>query len=165
MRKIGRRVRNVGKRVRKNFYDVFEKKCDKSEQELIVFLSALMYFCVVAVVFAAVYLILEGIFMPKSFAQTISDADVLVTGIKTNAEKLADVNLTAEKAEQISDMVSSIRALNAKQEQLKSDLKNCTAEIDSKLKELSAAVSDARKRVKLALPKENWTAFGISDKK
>ncbi len=103
--------------------------------------------------------------MPKSYSQVISEGDVLTGAIKNNLDKLKDVNLTAEKAEAMDAMLSSLRALNVKQEQLKSDLKACTAEVNDKIAELSAAIADAKKRVKLCVPKEDWVAYGISAKK
>ena len=66
--------------------------------------------------------------MGETFAQKLSDARLMVSGIRAHTEELAKVSLGEEQAVQIEEMVNGIRELDSKQEKLKADLKSCTAE-------------------------------------
>ena len=103
--------------------------------------------------------------MGETFAQNMSDARLMVSGIRAHTEELAKVSLGEEQAVQIEEMVNGIRELDSKQENLKADLKSCTAELTEKTKLLSKEVLDAKRRVKLTIPQSGWKEFGITDKK
>ena len=103
--------------------------------------------------------------MGETFAQKLSDARLMVSGIRAHTEELAKVRLGEEQAVQMEEMVNGIRELDSKQEKLKADLKSCTAELTEKTKLLSKEVLDAKRRVKLTIPQSGWKEFGIADKK
>ena len=103
--------------------------------------------------------------MGETFAQKLSDARLMVSGIRAHTEELAKVSLGEEQAVQIEEMVNGIRELDSKQEKLKAELKSCTAELTEKTKLLSKEVLDAKRRVKLTIPQSGWKEFGIADKK
>ena len=103
--------------------------------------------------------------MAKTFAQRLSDARLMVAGIRAHKDELAGVTLGEEQAAAMEAQFNKLRELDTQQEKLKAELKTCTAELDKQAKELDDALKDAKKRVKLTLPQSLWQEFGISDKK
>ncbi len=103
--------------------------------------------------------------MAKTFAQRLSDARLMVAGIRAHKDELAGVTLGEEQAAAMEAQFNKLRELDTLQEKLKAELKTCTAELDKQAKELDDALKDAKKRVKLTLPQSLWQEFGISDKK
>ena len=103
--------------------------------------------------------------MAKTFAQRLSDARLMVAGIRAHKDELAGVTLGEEQAAAMEAQFNKLRELDTQQEKLKAELKTCTAELDKQAKELDDALKDAKKRVKLTIPQSLWQEFGISDKK
>lgn len=103
--------------------------------------------------------------MAKTFAQRLSDARLMVAGIRAHKDELAGVTLGDEQAAAMEAQFNKLRELDTQQEKLKAELKTCTAELDKQAKELDDALKDAKKRVKLTLPQSLWQEFGMSDKK
>lgn len=103
--------------------------------------------------------------MAKTFAQRLSDARLMVAGIRAHKDELAGVTLGEEQVAAMEAQFNKLRELDTQQEKLKAELKTCTAELDKQAKELDDALKDAKKRVKLTLPQSLWQEFGISDKK
>lgn len=103
--------------------------------------------------------------MAKTFAQKLSDARLMSAGIRSHAEELKGVSIGEERASEIDAIVAALQELDTKQEKLKAELKNCTAELTAKDKELNATIQDSKKRVKLTIPQSLWQEFGIGDKK
>ena len=99
-----------------------------------------------------------------SLASELSAAKVLAEGLKTRADSVARVGLTADKAAEIEALAAKITALDAQQEELKAQLKEKTAELEALHKTLRATVAETKKLVKIAVDKTGWPAFGISDK-
>ena len=98
-----------------------------------------------------------------SLSSEITTARLLAEGIKNRADSVAKVGLTADKAAEIEALLSKLTTLD-KQEELKAQLKEKTAELDSVQKTLRSTVAETRKLVKIAVDKAGWVAFGISDK-
>ncbi len=55
-------------------------------------------------------------------------------------------------------------ALNSQQEELKAQLKAKTDALNSKMAEAKAKNTDLRKRIKIAVPQQEWATFGITAK-
>ncbi len=113
------------------------------------------------------------IFQPKSkkimatkpYAQELTEASVMASGIKTNEEALLKRGITAAFAAEIQSMIDACTQLNNEQEALKAKLKEKTEEFTQKMEELKAKTSEARKIIKLDIPQSHWKEFGIADKK
>ncbi len=103
--------------------------------------------------------------MAKTFAQRLSDARLMVAGIRSHKDELAGVSLGEEQAAAMETQLNRIRELDTQQEKLKAELKTCTAELDKLSKELDDTLKDSKKRVKLTIPQSLWQEFGMSDKK
>ncbi|MEI7677298.1 MAG: hypothetical protein WCJ03_11005 [Bacteroidales bacterium] len=100
-----------------------------------------------------------------SYAEQISNAQVMVSGLKGNADKVVRRGIDGVFVTGLDANLQTVTTLNNEQEKLKADLKAKTAELDAKLLEVEAAVAEAKKIVKMDFPKEQWKEFGIADKR
>jgi hypothetical protein len=102
--------------------------------------------------------------MPKnSYAETVSKAQVMLSGLKAHDE-LARRGIDAAFIANLEERINSSIRLNNEQEKLKADLKSKTAELDSEVAGMSAMVSEAQKVVKIDISKDQWKEFGIQAK-
>ena len=95
----------------------------------------------------------------------LSAARLMVNGLKTNAEIVAKVGITEERTTAFEKVMNEAIVLDNEQENLKAALKNKTAELDAKQKEMTALLNEFRRLVKVAAGKNDWVSFGISDKR
>lgn len=100
-----------------------------------------------------------------SYAEQISNAQVMVSGLKGNADKVARRGIDGAFVTSLDANVQSVTTLNNEQEKLKADLTAKTAELNAKLLEVEKAVAEAKKIVKMDFPTEQWKEFGIADKR
>lgn len=100
-----------------------------------------------------------------SYAEQISKAQVLISGLKANADQIARRGLDEAFVTRMDTTRSDATALNDEQERLKAALKMKTAELDAKLVELDLQAAEARKIVKMDFPQNQWKEFGIEDKR
>ncbi|MDR1595199.1 MAG: hypothetical protein LBS43_12075 [Prevotellaceae bacterium] len=103
--------------------------------------------------------------MPKrSYAEQIANAQLMLSGLGNNIEQLSRRGITTEFVNRLSADVSESITLNNEQEKLKADLQAKTSQLQAKLTVVSKTLSEAKKIVKIDIPKEHWKEFGISDK-
>ena len=102
--------------------------------------------------------------MPKSFAEKINKAKLLVEAMRNNKETLPKP-LTAEFIEDLAKKADLAAELNSVQEKLKADLKTQTARLDTLRKEIDVHYADAKKRIKLDFARERWVELGFDDKR
>lgn len=100
-----------------------------------------------------------------SLAEQLSSARLMVEGLKKRADVVSSVGITEAKTEELEKSASALAALDTEQEALKAQLKTKTAEIDAEKKKLAELMSSTKKLVKIAVDKNDWLTFGISDKK
>ena len=100
-----------------------------------------------------------------SYAEQISKAQVLISGLKANANQIARRGLDEAFVTRMDNNRTDATALNDEQERLKAALKMKTAELDAKLVELDLQAAEARKVVKMDFPQNQWKEFGIEDKR
>ena len=100
-----------------------------------------------------------------TFSRSVSDFRTMASGITTRLASLTGVGVTAADATAMNTFADELDALNAQQEELKSQLTTKTKELEAKMKEAKAKNSDLSKRVKIATPQEHWAAFGITAKR
>ena len=101
----------------------------------------------------------------KSYAEQISNAKVMVAGLKGNATQLARRGIDDAFTTKMDADQQAASDLNNQQEKLKADLKMKTGELEAKLNELGKSQSEAKKVVKLEMPLSQWREFVIEDKK
>ncbi|MDR1678162.1 MAG: hypothetical protein LBR81_00055 [Prevotellaceae bacterium] len=102
---------------------------------------------------------------PKSYAELISDAQVMATGLKTHLDELKKRGMTEEFITALEATLNNAIAKNNEQEKLKADLKVATVALDSMLTDMSASMTEAVNVVKLTLPQPQWIEFGITAKR
>ncbi|MDR1170915.1 MAG: hypothetical protein LBL24_00515 [Bacteroidales bacterium] len=103
--------------------------------------------------------------MPKkSYAEQIVNAQVMISGLEKNLGALSRRGITNEFVNKLSADVSEAVTLNNEQEKCKADLKAKTGQLQTKLTVVLKTLSEAKKIVKLDIPKAKWKEFGISDK-
>ena len=101
----------------------------------------------------------------KSYSKTITDTQVMVNGIKDNKKVLSRRQIDDKFAASLQVDVDTCIALNNEQETLKAKLKAKTEELDKAMAEMNKKSSEARKIIKLDMPKSTWREFGIEDKR
>ena len=101
----------------------------------------------------------------KSYSRTITYTQVMVNGIKDNKKVLSKRQIDDKFADSLQVNVDICIALNNEQETLKAKLKAKTEELDKAMAEMNKKSSEARKIIKLDMPKSTWREFGIEDKR
>ncbi|MDR3253332.1 MAG: hypothetical protein LBT35_07210 [Tannerella sp.] len=101
----------------------------------------------------------------RTYAQTISDAEVMVKGIRDNQEVLSKRQIDAAFADALQQSIADSVALNSEQESLKAKLKAKTEQLNTALSALEKKAAEARKVIKLDIPQSSWREFGINDKR
>ena len=88
----------------------------------------------------------------------------MLAGLNTNTERLAKRGITAEFITKLQTLHDEAKALDNEQEALKARQKEKSDALNKKMEEVEAVYREAKKVVKLDLPKESWKEFGIADK-
>ena len=101
----------------------------------------------------------------KTLSQTVSDFRTLAGGITTRLASLSGIGIVADDAAAISAFAAELDLLNSQQKDLKAQLKAKTEELYTRLEEAKVKSSDLTRRIKIAVPQEEWVAFGIRAKR
>ncbi len=101
----------------------------------------------------------------KSYAEQISNAQVMVAALKSNQVNLEKRGITNEFVSSLEKVLNDAIAKNNEQEKLKADLKAATAALDVMLAQIIKMMSEASTVVKLGIPREQWKEFGIKAKR
>jgi LPS O-antigen subunit length determinant protein (WzzB/FepE family) len=99
---------------------------------------------------------------PRTQAANISAAQAMVGALKANPSALQHRGMTDAFINNFDMALNNAVGKNNEQERLKADLKNATAELDSHMKQVSQAMSEATKLVKLSLPQNEWVHYGVT---
>lgn len=103
--------------------------------------------------------------MAKSYSKEITDAQVMVAGIRAYQDVLAERKIDIRFTDQFESYINTCINLNNEQEQLKGRLKEKTMELYVNLKLLAEKAKEARKVIKMDMPQVSWKEFGIADKR
>ncbi len=101
----------------------------------------------------------------KNYAEVISQAQVMATGLKNNQAEIAKRGIGADFVTELEQIRIEAIALNDEQERLKAELKLKTEALNAKMDIIHTKLSEARKVVKLSIPQSQWLEFGIGDKR
>lgn len=101
----------------------------------------------------------------RSFAEIVSQAQVMTAGLKNKAAEVAKRGVDETFITNMEKLREEVISINDEQERLKAETKMKTELLDKKLKELTVQMSEAKKVVKLSIPQSGWREFGIDDKK
>lgn len=99
----------------------------------------------------------------NSLNDSLAFARLMAAGINDEqfANELQTVSLNEEYATNITNVAEDLSKLDTEQEKLKAELKACTARLEETHRHLDELLADSRKRVKIAIPQQNWKEFGI----
>jgi len=100
-----------------------------------------------------------------SLAKLLIDTGLMLGGLKNHGETLGRRGIDAEFLARFAGLRDRALNLNAEQEALKARLEEKTAELEIVLEELDRQRSEAKKVVKLDLPRTHWVEFGFNDKR
>ena len=101
----------------------------------------------------------------KSYAETINDGKVMISGLKSNTDRVAKRGISTDFITNLENVQKIVMDLDNEQKDLKAKLKSKPAELEKNKVIYSSLMSEARKVVKLEMEKESWKSFGINDKK
>jgi hypothetical protein len=101
----------------------------------------------------------------KTQSQEITNTGIMVNGIKSHQETLAQRKIDNVFADELQGKVDTCIALNVEQETLKAKLKAKTEEFDNAFADMQKKAAEARKVIKLDIPQSSWREFGIDDKR
>jgi len=101
----------------------------------------------------------------KSYAEQISNAQVMAAGLKANVSALGKRGVTTEFVTELESTLNNAIGKNNEQEKLKADLKATTAALDKLLVDLKKIMHEAVTVVKLEMPQQQWKEFGIIAKR
>ena len=101
----------------------------------------------------------------SSYAETINFAKVMLSGLKSNTERLGRRGLDSDFVTGFEETMNSAMSIDNEQEDLKAQLKMKTASLDTKIDELNKLLSESKKVVKLEIEQESWKGFGIDDQR
>jgi hypothetical protein len=100
----------------------------------------------------------------KSFAQKINDSKVMISGLKSNVDRLDKRGLGADFTSNYETIHKEAQTLDNEQERLKAEQATKTKMLNQKIKELDALHAESKKIVKIEMDKSTWKEFGIQDK-
>jgi seryl-tRNA synthetase len=100
----------------------------------------------------------------NAYSEKITGAQVMVSGLNNHLGQLERRGISVDFIDRLSAETTEAVKLNNEQEKLKADLKAKTARLNDKLAEVAKLVAEAKKIVKLDVPKDQWKEFGIADK-
>ena len=101
----------------------------------------------------------------KTYSKTLTDAQVMVKGIKDNQSVVSQRKIDGAFADSLQADILTCVKLNGEQETLKAKLKTKTEELDAAMAVLNKKSAEARKIIKLDMPQASWREFGIEDKR
>ena len=100
--------------------------------------------------------------MPKgSYSKKVSDARVMLAGIKSNKESLISRGINDEYIETFEKLTASCVELNNKQEKAKADLVNLTDQLNDMVDELEKEYQFCKRAVMTEIPSTKWKEFGM----
>ncbi|MCP5108740.1 MAG: hypothetical protein GY950_35470 [bacterium] len=100
-----------------------------------------------------------------SYAEKISDCEVMISGLTKNQEQLSNRGIDAAFISELTTLKEEAVTLNNDQESLKAQQKRKTEELLEKMEAMCAKLSEARKLVKLDVRPALWKECGINDKR
>ena len=103
--------------------------------------------------------------MKRSYAETVNNAKVMLSGLQSHTETLSKRGIDGEFIKNFENSYHSVMSLDNEQETLKAKLKEKTAALDEEREKLEKMYSEAKKIIKIDIPQESWKEFGIQDKR
>lgn len=103
--------------------------------------------------------------MSKVHLEQIEKTNLLLEGLKNNQSILKEKGINAGFIEKLESDNNLAIIYNDENDRLKADLKAKTVRANRKLDEIKSMVRDVKKIIKRDFPQEQWSKFGIMDKR
>jgi hypothetical protein len=97
--------------------------------------------------------------MGRTFAQRLNNAKNMLAGLTANVDKLTKWGITAEVVANGNLLYDQASDLEIARNALKARSQEATEQAEQVMDELEGFCSDAKKIVKIELPKESWPEF------
>jgi vacuolar-type H+-ATPase subunit I/STV1 len=99
--------------------------------------------------------------MYQTFAHQINRVKTLLDGLNAYGERVSELGITPELVSKLADLYNQANQLEQKRNDLKASSREATTAQEQTMSELNHKCSLARKSIRVALPEENWPAFGF----
>jgi len=103
--------------------------------------------------------------MNTSYSDLLNSTRLMLSGLKSAGRPLAKRGLDEAFVSRLEVAGQKAHDLDAEQEALKAKLATQTVAVNANKEELLRLLAEAKKLVKLDLPKSEWRQFGITDTK
>jgi len=103
--------------------------------------------------------------MNTSYSELLTASRLMASGLRTAGKPLAKRGLDEAFVLHLEEVSRKAETLDNEQEVLKSKLAAQTAAVNANKEELLGLLAEAKKLIKLDLPKTDWKQFGITDAK
>lgn len=103
--------------------------------------------------------------MAKKYVDLITKTDLLVNGILSNLDKLAQKEINHSFVGQLSEDNALQKQYNEEYDKLKSEFQSKTYQANRHFMEVNKQFKQAKRLIKANFDKELWRQFGIMDKK
>ncbi len=97
----------------------------------------------------------------RTFAHQINRAKTLIDGLKSHGDQLTGWGVTVEVIAGFTDLYNQAGLYEQKRNDLKALSRQATAEQEQTMADLNKQYGMIRKLVRIALPQEDWPAFGF----
>lgn len=99
--------------------------------------------------------------MTNSFADELLATQLMLAGLKANADLMIKRGIDTAFLTALEKVYQDATTLGNEQEALKARLKEKTAALNESVAAMQKKRGEARKLVKIELPRESWKEFGI----
>ena len=96
-----------------------------------------------------------------SYAEKIKNAEVMLAGIKSKKEILANHGINDSYIEQFSKLTETCIVLNNAQEKAKAEMMDLTSQLKESLAKLEKEIQYCKRVVKTDMPTTQWKEFGM----
>lgn len=103
--------------------------------------------------------------MSKTIETQIEKSNVLIKGFRNNIEFLRDKGINKEILDDMENNLRSLEELNRQCDEMRAKLKDKVKEVNDVLSTSKQAYFDMKKIIKCNYLQEEWSKFGVMDKR
>ena len=101
--------------------------------------------------------------MSVTYSNELQKAISVLNGLKQNLKQVDNKELDKSFIAQFESDIRQASKLNQENTALKAEVKQKTAEANSKLRDVKSQLKKAKYIIKTGFPKEEWKRFGVND--
>lgn len=105
-------------------------------------------------------------FSNQNFETKVGKSELLLSVLGDETpENLARYGITSEAVNTFETSITTLKATNQRQEDIKASLKTITAQLQNEQKQMEGYYSTFKRKLKAETPMQEWKRFGFADKK